>query len=187
MYAGKNPSALQSQEWITGALLALMREKDFSSISVREICERADLSRQTYYNLYSSKEDILRTHIRRQVRRVLNGLEEPMRLRAIGLGDMTAAFTEVIFTNRDDLSLMAQHGLEPLISSEITEAVAATAQRFPQKDTAEGALEKEYAIAFLSGGLAQALLLWLRGGEPADRDTLNRILGKAVQGALYSF
>ena len=59
MYRGSNPTALQSQQWLTESLIALMEEKPFAQISVQELCRRADLSRQTFYNFFSSKEEIL--------------------------------------------------------------------------------------------------------------------------------
>ena len=51
---------LVTQESIETALLLLMQEKDFESISVTEIASRAGVSRTAYYRNYASKEDVLR-------------------------------------------------------------------------------------------------------------------------------
>ena len=60
MYRGSNPSALQSQQWIVDSLISLMEVKPYQQITIMDICKRADLSRQTFYNVFSQKEDVLR-------------------------------------------------------------------------------------------------------------------------------
>lgn len=59
MYTGNNPIALQSQKMITDALLGLMEQKQFSKIQIKELCEFAQVSRQTFYSLYDNKEQVL--------------------------------------------------------------------------------------------------------------------------------
>ena len=59
VYCGHNKIALASQRQISQALYELMLEKRFAEISISEICRRADVSRQTFYKLYESKENIL--------------------------------------------------------------------------------------------------------------------------------
>lgn len=54
-----NPIAIQSQEWLINALLALMEEKAFKKISITEIAAKADLSRRTFYRIFGTKEDVL--------------------------------------------------------------------------------------------------------------------------------
>lgn len=49
-------------EKITNALLELMKEKDYDSISITDIVEKAGLSRVTYYRHFNSKEDIIKRY-----------------------------------------------------------------------------------------------------------------------------
>ena len=51
---------LLARERIVAALTELMSQKDYASITITEITQKADVSRMTYYRNYSSKEDILR-------------------------------------------------------------------------------------------------------------------------------
>ena len=59
MYNGNNKTALASQRQIAAAFTALLREKPYSQISVSAICKEAGVSRQTFYSLFSSKENIV--------------------------------------------------------------------------------------------------------------------------------
>lgn len=50
----------RSKDALKKATLSLMEEKDFKTISITEIAERADFNRGTFYAHYKSKEDLLR-------------------------------------------------------------------------------------------------------------------------------
>ena len=53
MYKGNNPIALESQEMIIKAMLSIMETEPFKSITVKNLCERALVSRQTFYSLFN--------------------------------------------------------------------------------------------------------------------------------------
>ena len=59
MYQGKNPKALTSQKLLLEALNELMDEKEVKDISISELCSRSGVSRQTFYSLFGTKENIL--------------------------------------------------------------------------------------------------------------------------------
>ncbi len=53
---------------ITAALLALLKEKPLSDISVSELTGKAEISRVSFYRNYQSKEDILKEESDRLIR-----------------------------------------------------------------------------------------------------------------------
>ena len=59
MYMGGNKTALLSQRLIADALMRLLRVKRFSDITVSELCREAQVSRQTYYTLFGSLENVI--------------------------------------------------------------------------------------------------------------------------------
>ncbi len=52
-------------ESITGALLILMERKPFESINISELCEKAGVSRASFYRNFKTKDDILIKHLKR--------------------------------------------------------------------------------------------------------------------------
>ncbi len=46
-----------SKAWIADAFYALLQKKDYDSITVSEIAQKADLSRRTFYRAFESKQD----------------------------------------------------------------------------------------------------------------------------------
>ena len=59
MYEGCNKTALSSQKNIADSFIKLLREEEYTRISISEICKQADVSRQTFYTLFESKENIV--------------------------------------------------------------------------------------------------------------------------------
>ena len=66
MYEGCNKTALTSQSAIADALLNLMEEKPYTRISVSEICKSAGVSRQTFYTLFASKDNVIAYELERK-------------------------------------------------------------------------------------------------------------------------
>lgn len=59
IFSTNNPVAIQSQKWLVTALLDLMKEKPYNKITIKEIAEKADLDRSTFYRNINSKEAVL--------------------------------------------------------------------------------------------------------------------------------
>ena len=55
----KKSRYFETAELMDEALLILLEKKDFSSISVKEICQKAGVNRSTFYLHYESTEDLL--------------------------------------------------------------------------------------------------------------------------------
>lgn len=60
MYEGKHASAVRSQQELEAALMRLMQKQPFQRITITMLCQEANLSRQTFYQLFDQKEDVLR-------------------------------------------------------------------------------------------------------------------------------
>ena len=59
MYTGDHKTAKLSQTLITDALLTLLETVPFTDISVSRLCQQAQVSRQTFYSLFGTKENVL--------------------------------------------------------------------------------------------------------------------------------
>ena len=59
MYTGTNPAALRSRDEIVQAFLTLLENTSLENMAVKQLMEATDLSRQTFYQIFNSKEEIL--------------------------------------------------------------------------------------------------------------------------------
>lgn len=54
-----NPASLTSKRLLASALVELMEEKDYKSITITELCERSTVARRTFYRNFEQIDDIL--------------------------------------------------------------------------------------------------------------------------------
>ncbi len=64
MYRGSNKTALLSQKLIGDAMLRLLETHTFAEISISDLCREAEVSRQTFYSLFGSKENVITYSLR---------------------------------------------------------------------------------------------------------------------------
>lgn len=57
--------SLQSKEWLVKALQILMKTKNYSDITIKELAQKAGVDRKTFYRDFKSKEDVLRFYLDR--------------------------------------------------------------------------------------------------------------------------
>ncbi|MGK4468377.1 TetR/AcrR family transcriptional regulator [Mammaliicoccus sciuri] len=62
-YITNNPIAIKSQQWILEALLELMHDIEFKKITIKEITQKAEVDRSTFYRNFGTKEDVLNQYI----------------------------------------------------------------------------------------------------------------------------
>ncbi len=63
-----------TRECIEAALIILMKENDYQSISISDIIRKAGVSRSAYYRNYNSKEDILTNLFNRAAETIVDAL-----------------------------------------------------------------------------------------------------------------
>ncbi|MGN0572177.1 MAG: TetR/AcrR family transcriptional regulator [Candidatus Fimenecus sp.] len=180
MYQGKNPSALRSQQWLTDSLLCLMTEKPFAQITISEICKNADVSRQTFYNFFETKEDILRFNIRKKCEEQFAKFTEiPTMQETVDL------IAELLEENRKPLSDLVQNNLDSILFSEMVKCVNLFAEKFVLKGDEDSSFS--YRVVLLSGALANLLVYWFREEEPISTTELTQLLVGFLSGELYEF
>ena len=65
---------LKTQERLQNALLALLETKDLKAVTVKEICDKAGISRNAFYQHYGYKEDLYDQMVERATERIRDSL-----------------------------------------------------------------------------------------------------------------
>ena len=136
---------------ITNALISLMSEKDYKSISITDIVNKAGLSRVTYYRHFNTKEDILIRYFELTKNRFVE--------QTMSAGTMNADSNEVIIlalflyfkANMNANKCLRKAGLDGELLKFLSEEFL---DNLPIK------LEKYTAIC-IAGGLFNVLINWL--------------------------
>lgn len=156
---------IKTREQLQNALLSLLEEKELKKITVKEICDKAGISRNAFYQHYGYKEDLYDQMAAQATERIRESLtpiipdishleDETIPLYAKGI---MAAIVEVrelltVMLRRDDGMFM--HQLTDLIFDQfLTNALP-----FFHTDDSE---ELRLYYEFLSAGIAAFIIKWL--------------------------
>ena len=178
MYNGSNPTALKSQQWLTQTLLELMEEKPYADISIMDICKKADLSRQTFYNYFESKDDLFRYLLRSTYDKKLNSLTEiPSSNEAI------SAFVSVVRENPRMVNAIVKNNMGNLVSDEIFNAITQFLNRFIPNF--EHQPDFSYHVVLLSGALTHFMLYYARNNKDLSEKEMTKILETFLSGKIF--
>lgn len=161
-----NRRAQDTVERIIRAVFGIMHDdkKPISKITVREVCERADINRSTFYahykDVYDVGESVERHMAEMGKESILTGWERGNSMRA-GLESMFAFFKEY----REFYMLFLSESLEPSVIMLMVD------QFREQLDSMNGEElgyeidgELEYHQAFLIAGMSALVFRWLKSG-----------------------
>ena len=178
MYNGNNPTAIKSQQWLTETLLELMEEKPYVDITIMDICKKADLSRQTFYNYFESKDELFRFLLRSTYERKLTSLTEiPSSNEAI------SSFVSVVRDNPRMVNVIVKNNMGNLVSDEIFNAITRFLNRFvPDFDHQP---DFAYHVVLLSGALTHFMLYYARNNEQLSEKEMTKILETFLSGKIF--
>lgn len=178
MYSGNNPTAIKSQQWLTETLLELMEEKPYVEISIMDICKKADLSRQTFYNYFESKDDLFRFLLRSMYAEKLNALTEiPSSDEAI------SAFVSVVRDNPRMVNAIVKNNMGNLVSDEIFNAITSFLNSFIPDF--EHQSDFSYHIVLLSGALTHFMLYYAKNNKELSEKEMTKILETFLSGKTF--
>ena len=180
MYDGNNKTALQSMDWISDALAGLMLDRPYNKITIRDICASSGLSRQTFYNLFETKDEVMHYCLQKRYKDQLQDLPDDASLK---MDDIINAFIAFGEENRLLLDYMIDNNLEGIITKEIANCISIYVEKFVNTEINRDLLP--YSIALLSGALAQLQLYLFKQDNPLTGEQLSNLLADFFQGNIY--
>ena len=182
MYCGTNKTALQSQRQIADAMMALLGKKPFAQITVSELCKTAGISRQTFYTLFTSRENVM-------VFTLQAGDCEGPELRApqrpACRGDLLRwlcrGYSEYILRNRALIRLLVDNHIDHLLYDSFFEAMDGCDCFLPNAD----ACIRSYAASFYAGGIACVARRYAQEGCASSAGQLESLLMTLLSGSLF--
>lgn len=177
MYQGKNPKAINSQKLLLDSLNELMKEKDFKDISISELCSHSGVSRQTFYSLFETKENILLY----QLELLNNTKPDPNDHSVLQLHEVCERYAQYVSSNYHQLSILVENNLTEVLYDMIYRSIATCTQSFV--DLKEN--EREYAILYMSSGLCLMTKKYVSENQKPNRKELTRLSYKIMSGKIF--
>ena len=153
-----------AKQSIIETTLQLMREKDFSKITITEITKNAQVARRTFYLYYNDKYDIFEDYYRVLTR------EYDHKIQDIEKRDHVRLFFDFWYEHSDYLKLLYKQKLFHLLLSRFNEYLINRAA-FENNDSCN-----KYSFSFSSGGLWAMLYTWTEDDFNQSPDSLAQII-----------
>ncbi len=166
-----------ARERIVAALTALMSEKDYASITITEITQKADVSRMTYYRNYSSKEDILR--------KFMSDVGECIHAKIVEQ-DLFRDPYEYYYTLFETLApyeALVNASLNAGLGGLILDCIARNMDQTFLKGTTQSHTER-YLLRFHAGAFFHVFIEWTRSGRQESCESMARLCADAAMGKL---
>lgn len=176
MYSGKNPSAKRSMEWLDCALLSLLEEKKFDKISVKELCERADLSRQTFYQLFDCTEDVLEYHFSKLFTQFAEKCDS---FQEITIELLAYHFFDFFYEHKKFVFILVHNNL-PFMMEKQFEIYLKKINLF--ESISKNSPFPDYEGALIAGALTSVLMHWFDDSFRMSIEELSRLTVKAITG-----
>lgn len=171
MYRGNNKTALRSQAWLANSLIKLMETKKYENITIKDIYINADLSRQTFYNLFNGKEDVLQFYLSTIYIPVLEWLDE---LENPVIDEVIERLTHTLEENRHVIRIMLDNHLELMLVDGANHVVSKLSGRLFHAE--QDSTTAMYTRALISGAIVNAIIFWIEERMPVSSRELNEII-----------
>ncbi len=169
-----------TQKILKDSFLKLLEKKPVNKITVKEVCELAELNRATFYSHYSDCFDLLDS-IEREI---LAGFEKSLQyIRSLDVTSLLGAIYEMIDRNDRACHVLVFHGGDGKILSEMTELAREKSMdywRGELKNATEDELEMLY-IHLFNGLLHVVMDGYGKYSRPVLSDFINRIVISTLQ------
>ncbi|MBG9989355.1 TetR/AcrR family transcriptional regulator [Aerococcaceae bacterium DSM 111176] len=171
-----NSKSQHSKEQMRNALLDLLREKDFDSITIQEITDKAELSRRTYYRNYRSKVDIVSDILQLKWQDYLVALKK---LKPSTMSEITEILYGITMHHKEDILLLHKQNLLihliPIATNDLPNIMA---NRYPEMSIEPKALR--YMSIFIVSGFFQVIPTWLTENPEISSTEMGQYLEKIL-------
>jgi AcrR family transcriptional regulator len=166
---------VRSRNALTGALLALLEEKPFEQITIREITARAGTGYATFFRHYAAKEGLLNDIASAEIA-TLFGLTIPVLFDSDSYKS-TLALCGYVAEHRTLWAALLTGGAASTVREEFIRQAREWAARAPQPD---GWLPADLAVVYGSGGTIDLLAWWLGEGAEMSAQQIAVVLNRLV-------
>jgi AcrR family transcriptional regulator len=176
MYRGNNRTACTSQKLIARALLELLDDCSYQSVSISSICRRASVSRQTFYSLFESKENVILYELSTACSfEPSYGCMDTLTLRTLAHN-----YSHYLTTHRQLLSTLVQNGIIHYMYDEQYRSLI-ECSTFMKESTEE---ERRYTADFIASGMTSIARSYILSGAHADEAHLEDLIVRLFTGKM---
>lgn len=181
MYCGNNKTALASQRQISNAMMRLIQEKPFSQITVSELCREAGISRQTFYTLFTSRENVVVFTLQAHYCDAPQMADYDRSDRTDSLKALCRVYSEYMCNNQRLIKTLVDNHIDYLLYDSFFDALENCDCFLESVDPCT----RRYAASFYAGGVSSVARRYAQEGCSTSADRLEELLMTLFSGKLF--
>ncbi|WP_234792771.1 TetR/AcrR family transcriptional regulator [Streptococcus equinus] len=157
-----------------------MKEKKYEDIKIKEILERSEISRRTFYRHFSNKQELLNYYFEKVIEEYLQKRQQFAQTQSFE--DMLSGSLEFWYKERDVLSILIKHQHFDLFfhqfnrrAKEVYDSIT-----LPWFAYSRDVTKISYAMDFIIGGYYNVLRCWLKKENPEGPDVIAKDVKKMI-------
>ena len=171
----------RTEQLLRTALVSLIEEKGFETLTVQDIIDRANVGRATFYAHFDNKEDLLVSGFD-GLRTALKELQRQAHLRTTSSDERLFAFSHEIFAHIAEYrkvframvgkrsGALVQQLLQKIVVDLVRDDLKAMVGRRDDRSA-----PAEAVVQFVTGGFFGLAMLWATGKLPASVEEVNAL------------
>lgn len=156
-------------EQLEKAIFGLLKEKEYKDISISELCNKAWVSRCTFYRNYKDMDDIIYQYFMRESK---NWWEENYCTFLKGEKNVSVSLFEYLLSLKETILIVYERGLSHIFEKHIFDSAINGRNIFDK--------EQSYSSARVSGSIVGLTNEWVRRGMQDSPEYLAKFLNKEI-------
>ena len=148
---------IMTKRLLKEALIDILKEKDIYHVSIRELCEKADINRTTFYKYYGSQFDLLadmENDLLDFISKTVENNEEEIR-------KIVSSVCEYLEANIDFARLIINNNVDPVFAYKLFSMKIIKESALKKYRDIKNEAELEYIYSFLTYGTFRMVCIWL--------------------------
>ncbi|WKY42938.1 TetR-like C-terminal domain-containing protein [Eubacteriaceae bacterium ES2] len=175
----KNNRRVQmTRQLLQNSLLDMLQTQEIQKISIRTLCQHANVNRSTFYKYYGSQYDLLKE----MVDNLLDQIEKELtpQCEVVTSSDRLVESLSYLKSHYDLCKLLINSNVDPEFPKRLLYLPSIT-NKFKQKFAKEDAVEMLYIRDFILYGGFQIIKRWLNSGCSESPETIAKIFDETLQ------
>jgi AcrR family transcriptional regulator len=174
----ENQRVRLSKQLLRQSLLDLLNEKSIHKISVREICDGAQVNRSTFYKYYGSQYDLLKD----MEGEILNYVNHYLTAEPASVGDLSQITKLVAFIgeNATLCRVLINHNVDPRFPDALMNLPYLRRWVDDHFPTEYSKAETEYVYALVVNGGYSVVKMWINKDDREPPEVIAGILSRTI-------
>ena len=167
-----NKASKHTKDMISLAIYALMHRMPYEEITVKQICQKADVSRMSFYRYYNQKDDVFVDYCDERFEEFYNYYSQRLDM---SKQDFVIALFSFFKKYSRQLLTLKKAGKADLLMDQLNNYVRYTIMNFKSEYT-ENKKNNPLVAPFLAGGVFNVLMNWLDSGMKESPEDMCKLL-----------